>query len=456
MATDVNGQAPSSGSTMPMPSLPPGTYRPAAPDHGPGRWFRACAGIREEVMDWTPSERLKYAGLGIIVLNTGCLAAFAMFIALHTIISAPAVALLLPALVWGWIIFSVDRWLITSTHGIQGMNRVLVFTPRIILAVLVAFTIAEPLTLRIFQNTLDSTVATSRTAQLDAYESKLQTCNPVSGLWVGSASCNGYHLSVADSPYAAQQKLVAARQQQAQLKSTVSSEETREHQLITTAQGECAGTAGADMSGQAGQGPRCKADWAAVSAYDKQSGLAVKQKQLAALQASIAGMIGQTGNAQQVYAAKLHGAITTAVSEKRKDLETQIGMIDEWKALEQLSSQNTFVFFGHWLLVLILIALDCLPVLAKLMSGSSAYDRLLSEQRAADERVYALGVRFREEEMSVGNEIGIYEAKVKKRSRMREIDREERVKNAQGINDGFDVVRTLAARWIDEAEEGGT
>lgn len=456
MAADVNGQAPSAGSTVPMPSLPPGTYRPAAPDHGPGRWFRVCAGIREDVMDWTPSERLKYAGLGIIVLNTGCLAAFAMFTALRTIISAPAVVLLLPALAWGWIIFSVDRWLITSTHGIQGMNRVLVFTPRLVLAVLIAFTIAEPLTLRIFQNTLDSTVATNRTAQLDAYESKLQTCNPVSGLWVAAASCTGYHLSVADSPYAAQQKLAAARQQQAQLKSTVSTEEARDHQLTTTAEGECAGTAGADMSGEAGRGPRCRADWAAVTAYENQSRLEVKQKQLAALQAPIADMISQTGSAQQVYAANLQGAITAAVSEKRKDLDRQIGMIDEWKALEQLSSQSAFVFFGHWLLVLILIALDCLPVFAKLMSGSSACDRLLSEQRAADERVYALDVRFREEEMSVGNEIGIYEAKVKKRSRMREIDREERVKNAQAINDGFDEVRTLAERWIDKEAEDGT
>lgn len=453
MAIDVNGQAPPS---KPVPSLPPGTYRPAAPDRGPGRWFRACAGVREDVMDWTPSERLKYAGLGIIVLNTGCLAAFAMFTALRTIVSAPAVALLLPALVWGWIIFSVDRWLITSTHGIRGMSRVLVFTPRLVLAVLVAFTIAEPLTLRIFQNTLDSTVATSRTAQLDAYESKLQTCNPVSGLWVGSAPCNGYHLSVADSPYAAQQKLAAALQQQAQLKRTVSSDEAQELQLTRTAQGECAGRAGTDMSGEVGQGPRCAADWVAVSAYDKQSGLAVKQKQLSALQESIAGMISQTGSAQQVYAAKLHGAITEAVGEKRKDLDTQIGIIDEWSALEQLSNRSSFVFFGHWLLVLVLIALDCLPVLAKLMGGSSAYDQLLSEERAADERVHALDVRFREEERSVDKEIGIYAAKAKKRSRMREIDREERVKNAQGINDGFDEVRTLAARWIEEGKKGGT
>ena len=104
-----------------------------------------------------------------------------MFTALGKIISAPGFVLVPIALVWGWMIFSVDRWLITSTHGIRGLNRVLIFIPRLVLAILLAFTIAEPLTLRIFQNTLDSTVQQDRTTQLDDYESQLQTCNPVSG-----------------------------------------------------------------------------------------------------------------------------------------------------------------------------------------------------------------------------------------------------------------------------------
>src|SRR6202021_440575 len=100
------------------------------------------AGNREDVMDWGPSERAKYAGLGIIVLNTGLLAAFAMYSALGNIVTAPAIGLLPVALIWGWMIFSVDRWLITSTHGMRGINRTLVFLPRVVLAILIGFTIA--------------------------------------------------------------------------------------------------------------------------------------------------------------------------------------------------------------------------------------------------------------------------------------------------------------------------
>jgi hypothetical protein len=455
MTTEVDGRVPPSrpaSTTMPMKSLPPDLYRPVLPDHGPGRWFRACAGIKEDVMDWTPSERAKYTGLGIIVLNTGCLAAFAMFTAPGKIVPAPALALLPIALIWGWMIFSVDRWLITSTHGIHGASRVFIFIPRLVLAILLAFTIAEPLTLRIFQNTLDAAVATSRTAQLDTYESQLQACNPVSGQWVTAPACNGYHLTVADSPYATQAKLTAARQEQTQLESVVSAEEGQEQTLTSIAQGECAGTSGADMTGQAGEGPRCQADWAAANTYARQSGLAAKQTQLSSLQTSIAGMIQQSGGAQQTYAAKLHTAITAAVAEKRKDQGSQIGIIDEWAALEQLSSQSAFVFFGHWLLVLVMMALDCLPVLAKLMSGSSTYDGLLAGQRASDERVYEVDLKFREETSTVDKEVGIYLSEMRKRDQKRGLDREERVRNAQGDTDGLDDVRALAARWLHEAE----
>jgi hypothetical protein len=452
VTTEVDGRARRAASvstTLPLPSLPPGEYRPARPAYGPGRWFRACAGVREDVMDWTPGDRLKYAGLGIIVLNTGCLAAFAMFTALHTVLSAPSIALLPLALVWGWMIFSADRWLITSTHGVFGRNRVLVFIPRLILAVLLAFTIAEPLTLRIFQNTLDSTVATDRTSELQAYESALQTCNPVSGNWITSVSCQGDHLTVAGSPYAAQQKLATAKQQLAQETSTVGGEVGQELSLTKAAQDECAGTSGVGLSGLAGDGPLCHADRTAAANYAQENGIAAKQAQLDRLQTSVATMIQQAGSAQATYAANLHVSITEAVQKKQQDIDSQIGIIDEWSALEQLSSQSAFVFFGHWLLVLVLMALDCLPVLAKMMSGSSAYDKLLAEQRATDERVYALDLKFREEALSVDKEIGIYSFQSKKRSKMREFDRKERVQNAQGANDGLDGVRALAQQWIE-------
>jgi uncharacterized protein DUF4407 len=453
MSTDQLRNAPS---TLPMQAVPTsaadsanfpaGTYRPARPAWGPGRWFRACAGIEEDVMDWAPSERLKYAGVGIIVLNTGCLAAFAMFTALGKVISAPAAALIPVSLIWGWMIFSVDRWLITSTHGMRGTNRVLVFIPRIVLAILLAFTIAEPLTLRIFQNSLNTQVATTRTARLDTYESLLQTCNPVSGKWVAGSACVGNHLAVADSPYAMQQKLATAKQQVADLKPIVANDMAQLRNLQTTMTDECAGTSGPGLTGHAGYGPMCKADKNAIDSYGRQSDVTGKQAQLTAAQNTVAALIPQVAAAQQAYATQLQKAIKTAVTVKQRDLG-QIGIIDEWTALEQLSSQSAFVFFGHWLLVLVLMALDCLPVLVKLMGGSSAYDQLLADQIASDERVHAIDLRLREEMATVDKEVEIYLLEMRKRERKQNEDRAERVRNAQGDTDGLDDVRILAAKW---------
>jgi hypothetical protein len=101
------------------------------------------------------------------------------------------------------------------------------------------------------------------------------------------------------------------------------------------------------------------------------------------------------------------------------------------------------------------MALDCLPVLAKLMSGSSSYDQLIADERASDERVHDIDLRFREETATVDKEVGIYLSETRKRDRMRSADREERVRNAQGETDGLDDVRALAARWLSEAEGGG-
>jgi len=445
MTTDV---------TMPLRAVPPedtaepGPSRPAPPDYGPGRWFRACAGIKEDVMDWVPSNRAKYGGLGIIVFNTGCLAAFAMFTALSKIVVAPAVALVPVALIWGWMIFSIDRWLITSTHGMRGANRVFVFIPRLVLAILIAFTIAEPLTLRIFQNSLDSQVQTTRTTQLQDYQSGLQACNPVSGQWDSSAACAGYHLPVANPPYGEQQKLAIAKEQVTQLQAAVNSAGASYQKAVTIAEGECAGTAGPGMSGQAGDGPLCKQDYA--TATSEQTSLDAKQSQLAAAQNTVSTLNPQVGTAQQTFAAQLHTAITTAVAGKKADYG-QIGIIDEWTALEQLSSQSSFVFFGHWLLVLVLIALDCLPVLAKLMGGSSAYDQLLAEQAGSDKRVHATDLQLREETATADKEVAIYLIKMRKRERMRNEDRAERVRTAQGETDGLDDVRALAAKWMRES-----
>src|SRR6266566_4564826 len=218
MAIDIEGASAAASSA----DLPAGRYRPALPDPAIGRWMRVLCGIREEILDWVPEERPRYTGFGIIVLNTGCLATLAMFTALTKIVAAPPLALVPVALMWGWIILSIDRWLISSTHGVHRASRLpMIFAPRIVLAILLALSIAEPLTLRIFQPALDREVRDNQATQLINYESQLKSCNPSTGVPVSAPRCNGYRLSIQDPPTGVQSELTNAQQQQTRIQGEV-------------------------------------------------------------------------------------------------------------------------------------------------------------------------------------------------------------------------------------------
>jgi hypothetical protein len=434
--------------------LPAIRYRPAEPDTGIGRRLRVLCGVREDILDWAPEERPHYTGFGVIVLNTGCLATLAMFTALSKIVAAPLPALIPVALLWGWIILSIDRWLIASTHGVHvGGRLLLIFLPRLVLAILLALSIAEPLTLRIFQPALDRQVRGSQAAELVNYESKLKSCNPATGVPDSSPRCKDYGLPIADPSGGAENELAGAQAQQAKIQGEVNAIEGQASALRTKAQNECAGRGGTGLSGQDGVGWRCKRDWAAVTAYQNASGLADKQHLLRSLNQTISTLIVKAGSAQQKSASEVNNAIKAAVAAKKQTQSGEIGLIDEWEALEKLSAQSSFVNFAHWLLWLLLIALDCLPITAKMMSRSTSYDRMLTLQLESSERMHDIDLQLREQQATVDKEVEIQLSEIDKQDRLRRLDHDERVGRAQREADVITSAEELAKRWIREAEQ---
>jgi hypothetical protein len=453
MAIDTS-DASGSPSASPSSDVAPGLDRPARPDAGLGRWMRALVGVQESILDWVPEERARYTGLGIIVLNTGFLAALAMFTALNKVVAAPVLAFVPVALLWGWIILSIDRWLIASTHGIHQRRRLpLIFAPRIALAIILALSIAEPLVLRIFQPALDREVRSSQASELVSYESKLQSCNPSTGVPVSSSRCNGYRLSIGAPSGHATTELANAQRQQKLIQGEVATIEQNISQLQAKAQDECAGTKGPGLTGVPGDGPQCKLDLAAITSYQNSSGLAAKQALLRSLNQEISRLIVGAGSAQATSASQVNKAIALAVAAKKRSQQGEIGLLDEWNALEALSAQSTFVNLAHWLLLLLLIALDCLPITAKMMSGSTSYDRLLTSQTESSERIYDIDLQLREQYATADKEVDIQLSEIGKQDRLRRLDHDERVGRAKREADVIRSAEELAAQWIREAEE---
>lgn len=114
-------------------------------------FFLFCSGSTKSILKRTPTEINKHIGLGATIFFTGLLAAlsggYAMYVVFENIIWSA-----LFGLVWGLMIFNLDRFIVNSMRKRGGMGKQFAMAaPRLLLAALIALVIAVPLELRIFQ-----------------------------------------------------------------------------------------------------------------------------------------------------------------------------------------------------------------------------------------------------------------------------------------------------------------
>ena len=122
----------------------------------------------------TYSDQLKYTTLGGVVLATGAMAALAGGYAFYTIfcpknpetgdmIMSPLYVIVstIFGLIWGLIIFNIDRFIVTSTGKGDGTEKItkdelLGAIPRIIMGIIIAITISKPIEIRMFQTEIQA------------------------------------------------------------------------------------------------------------------------------------------------------------------------------------------------------------------------------------------------------------------------------------------------------------
>ena len=131
-----------------------------------------CGGADAQILQYAPySDHIKNAGIGGVVLATTVMATIAMGFAMHTIFASPTDQIdpitkevvlegnwfiTIPvALVWGLIIFNLDRFIVSTAKG-DGTEKITwdewkSMLPRLFMAVLIGLTISAPLETYIFQ-----------------------------------------------------------------------------------------------------------------------------------------------------------------------------------------------------------------------------------------------------------------------------------------------------------------
>lgn len=133
-----------------------------------------CAGADQHFLLKSPmQDRVKYAGIGGIVLCTGLLACFSGGFAFYTIFGPKNNAIndtfswgaligsIIFGIVWGLIILNLDRFIVSSTGKGDGTDKVTLkefgqAIPRIIIALILGFAISAPLEIKILESEIDS------------------------------------------------------------------------------------------------------------------------------------------------------------------------------------------------------------------------------------------------------------------------------------------------------------
>ncbi len=343
MATTDNGRLPNGYTYDSFTGI--GAREKKAPDSHFLWW---CAGAYQDLLKECPSEQAKYAGLGGVLLATFFLAALSAGYAIYSVFNEPLWAVLF-AIAWGLIIFNFDRFLVSTMrkYGVSWRKQLWMAVPRLALALLIGFTIARPLELKIFEKEIDVQIIANRHQKMLLNDSLLQVENR----------------ATLTAAIAERDRLTA---RQLGLQDTL-------HRLQQAYIEEADGTGGSGRRGIE-RLTRLKQE-----AYN--NALERTTPELQQLQQQIAyqdSLIRQANAGREVRQRQYEAQVSS-----------DVGFLEKNKALADLAAHEPSVWWAMLLISLLIILIETGPILSKLIMNTGPYDLALAglelKQMAASE-----------------------------------------------------------------------
>ncbi|MEX0996328.1 MAG: DUF4407 domain-containing protein [Flavobacteriaceae bacterium] len=300
------------------------------------RFFIFCSGADTKILDsCSPGEQTKYAGIGATVFFTAVMAFIAASYALYTVFDNYISAIAF-GLVWGLLIFNLDRFIVSTIKNKNSFKSELMqASPRILLAVIIAIVIAKPLELKIFEKEINQVL--------------LERKNDLT-------LANQEQIATQFTP-----KINTLEAEITSLKNEISTKEAEVNSLYATYISEAEGTAGTQ---KLGKGPVYK---------EKRE---KHDAELAALQD-----LKQANNEKIKEAENQIALLTTHYN--TKVTETQ-PVIDGFHGLmARVDALNTLPLLPSLFIMLLFLAIETAPIIAKLLSPKGAYDLKLEEEESA-------------------------------------------------------------------------
>jgi hypothetical protein len=296
-------------------------------------FFWHCSGADLELLKKCPTESSKYVGIGATIFFTGLFAALSGGYALYTVFDS-IIAAIVFGLVWGLMIFNLDRYIVSSMRKEGKFGREFVLaTPRILLAILISIVIAKPLELKVFDKEIQPELIVM---EQEAYARQEQ------------------QLKVRFIP-----TLDSLKSEVQALKNEMLAKTQKRDELLRMAQEEADGTGG---SRRRNLGPIYKVKKANADAAEKE------------LQDLITNNLKRIGLLDEAIAYTDSTMIAQLVALEKSKIN---GLAARMEALDRITQKSNAVTWGHWFIVLLFIAIETAPVFVKLISNKGPYDNLL-------------------------------------------------------------------------------
>jgi len=307
-------------------------------------WFEkfllVCSGSSIKLLEKSPTEINKHAGIGGVILFTAILAALSSGYALYSVFdnfwAASGFGIL-----WGLMIFNLDRFIVASMRKSGNFFRqFFAATPRIVLAALLGIVISKPLELRIFEKEIDK--------QLNVIINRNKTAL--------QDSVNIRYTQLAGN-FSNERNEIYAR---------INSLRNEYNLASTELEKEVVGTATETTTGKVGFGPNAKR---------KEELKKAKKEELDAYLTQMQPRLTQ-----------LDKEIDLLSQNKQKELdaakpteESYTGFAARMQALDELSQNNKILGIASLFIMGVFISLEMAPVLVKLISPKGPYDYLLDK-----------------------------------------------------------------------------
>lgn len=264
---------------------------------------------------------------------------------------------------------NLDRWLLTSIRRQRTAVRTIAMAlPRIALALIVGFVIAEPIVLHVFEKEVHAQAVEDKQQEFADGVSKLNSDGEYREIPGLEARRDTLEAELADVSFGA----------------VLTQKEYRQPLAQVQALEQRAARAGAQGREDVARGLRHRAQVQRAELLGLRRQLLAQEKHKQHVDDSRKGaQLAQV----QVDLRRLVAARALDRAKLRREYEREIGLLDRVEALSTLTRENPSMFLWRVMLLLFILCLDSLPAIAKVLMSLgelSLYERVQTGLEAAD------------------------------------------------------------------------